>query len=60
MRFEDKAEQRTYEHLCVELGKSLMEIKQLLERHTEWYQCFLSLSLSMTQTFSEDSSAPLS
>ena len=33
MSFGDKAEQRTYKHLCVEIGKSLLETKQLLERH---------------------------
>ena len=33
MSFGDKAEQRTYIIVCVELSKSLMEIKQLLEKH---------------------------
>ena len=33
MSFRDKVEQHTYKHICVELGKSPMEIKQLLERH---------------------------
>ena len=33
MSFGDTAEERTYKRLCVELGKSLMETKQLLQRH---------------------------
>ena len=33
MSFGDKAEQLTYMIVCVELGKSPMETKQLLERH---------------------------
>ena len=32
MSFRDK-DKRTYKHLFVELGKSPMETKQLLERH---------------------------
>ena len=31
-RFEDKVEERTYIFFCVELGKSPMETKQLLEK----------------------------
>ena len=32
MSFLEKAEHHTYINVCVELGKSLMEIKQLLEK----------------------------
>ena len=33
MSFRDKAEQHTYKHICVALGKSPMETKQLIKRH---------------------------
>ena len=49
MSFRDK-DKRTYKHLCVELGKSPMETKQLLERHIVVKRCLQSLSLSMAQT----------
>ena len=47
MSFGDKVEQHTYKHGCVEVGKSPMEIKQLLERHIV-VAVFQSLCLSMT------------
>jgi len=60
MSFGDKAEQRTNKQLCVGLGHSLMETKQLLERHIVVKQCFQILSLSMAQTIFRTFLGPLS
>ena len=47
MSFGDKVEQHTYKHICVALGKSPMETKQLIKRHIV-VAVFQSLCLSMT------------
>ena len=57
MSFGDKAEQRTYIIFCVELGKSLMEIKQPLEKTQSGISVSRALVYQCYRRFPEDSSA---
>ena len=59
MSFGDEAEQRTYICFSVELGKSLMEIKQLLEKTQSGSSVYIALVYRWHSRFSEDSSDPL-
>ena len=58
MSLGDKAELRKY-MFCVELGKSLMETKQLLEKTQSRSSVYRALVYRWHRRFSEDSSAPL-
>jgi len=58
MRFEDKAEQLTFIYLCVELDKSLMETKQLLENTQSGSSVSRALVYRWYRRVSDDSSAP--
>ena len=57
MSFGDKAEQPTYIIFCVELGKSLMETNQLLEKTQSGSSVSRALVYRWHRRFSEDSSA---
>jgi len=57
MSLGDKAEQRTYINVCVELGKSPMEIKQLLEKTQSGSIVLRALVYRWHRQFSDDSSA---
>ena len=59
MRFEDKVEQCTYKHLCVGLGKSPMETKQLLEKTHSGSSVSRALVYRWHRRFSQHSSTPL-
>ena len=58
MGFGDKAEQLTYIIVCVELGKSPMEIKQPLEKTQSGISVYRALVYRWHRRFSEDSLAP--
>ena len=60
MRFEGKAEQHTFTHLCVELGKSPMETKQLLENTQSGSSVSRALVYRRHIRVSDDFLAPLS
>ena len=60
LSFGDKAEQLTYMIVCVELGKSQMKNKQLLENTQSGISVSRALVYRWHRRFSEDSSAPLS
>jgi len=59
MSFENKVEQCTYITFHVELGMSLMETKQLLEKTHSGSGVFRAVVYQWHRRFSEDSSAPL-
>ena len=59
MSFGDEVEERTYICFSVELGKSLMEIKQLLEKTQSGISVSRTVVYGWHRRFSEDSSASL-
>jgi len=60
MRFEDKAEQHTFIYLCIELDKSPMGTKQLMEITQSGISVSRALVYRWHIRVSDDSLAPLS
>ena len=59
MRFEDQVEQHTFIHLCVELGKSPLGTKQILENTQSGSSVSRALVYRWHIWVSDDSLAPL-